>query len=335
MNGVSGAVGCPFFSQAQWFAAWLGAFAGEDTVVRAHAAEVEMPFLRRVRRQAGFSLNTLQAPVNEHSPCLRLPCVPGMGPALMDEALRELHRREPFDWIDFPLLPADVPEGQVLGSLVERGWPLTVSEHPHTALVDLEGGWEAVQAAMSKKLRANTNRAENGLRRLGELHFDDEARNEWTAAWQTFLQLEAAGWKGEAQGAIASDARLEAFYERVLGEAHRQGRLRLYVLRLDDRPIGANLVLVDGTTAFGWKTAYDQTLAKYSPGNVLQRFVLRALAEEGVSRLDMLDPVNDWKRRWASRIEPRLHVRLYAPTLRGRLLQRLERARRTGKEESA
>ena len=49
----------------------------------------------------------------------------------------------------------------------------------------------------------------------------------------------------------------------------------------------------------------------------------------------MLDPVTDWKRRWASRIEPRLHVRLYAPTLRGRLLHRLERARHKEKEEGA
>jgi len=304
-------------------------------VVRARVREVEMPFLRGQRRQGGFSLTVLQAPVNEHSPCLRLPCVPGMGPALLDEALRGLRRTHPFDWIDFPLLPADAPERAALTALEEQGWPVSVSEHPQTALVDLQEGWAGVQAALSKKLRANTNRAENGLRRFGELHFDDEAQGDWPQSWQVFLQLEAAGWKGEAQGAIATDPRLEAFYGRVLGEAHRQGKLRLYILRLEGRPIGANLVLVEGGTAFGWKTAYDQTLAKYSPGNVLQRFVLRALADEGVERLDMLDPVTDWKRRWASRIEPRLHVRLYAPTMRGRMLWRVERARRKGKEESA
>jgi len=39
-----------------------------------------------------------------------------------------------------------------------------------------------------------------------------------------------------------------------------------------------------------------------------------------VKCLDMLDPVTDWKRRWATRVEPRAFIRIFSPNLKGRLL---------------
>ncbi len=320
---------CPFFSQAQWFAAWLGAFASES--VEAEVDGISIPFIPRRQRRWGLAHRFLSAPANEHSPCLRLPCLPSRETAGLDAALRRLYRRQAFSWLEFPLLEHDAPELVSLRALVGCGWHLVEARHPHTAIAEFEDGWEAYHRALSKKLRANTNRAENGLSRLGELRFEDAAESAmWIEAWEEFLALEAQGWKGETQSAIAGDEKLVAFYRRVLEEAHRQGKLRLYLLRLDGRLIGANLVIVEGATAYGWKTAYAPDLAKYSPGNVLQRKVTQALAEEGVGRLDMLDPVTDWKRRWATRVEPRIHLRLFPPGLRGGIFYRLVHMRNTG-----
>ncbi len=321
-------VGCPFFSQAQWFAAWLAAFA-EGEVVEARIQGVALPFLVRSQRRFGWSFTTLQAPVNDHSPCLRLPCVPGMDGTALDVALRDLHRRHSFAWIELPLMEADAPEAVHLRELARRGWPVVEESHPCTALADLSQGWETYHSALSKKLRANTNRAENGLRRLGDVSFSTiMGKEDWRAVWDEFLRLEAAGWKGRAGGAIVARGETEAFYRRVLAEAARQGRLRLYALRLNGRLIGANLVMLDGSTAYGWKTAYAPDLAKFSPGNVLQRHVTRALAEEdGIRTLDMLDPVTEWKRRWATTIRPRCHLRLFSPDWKGWLLWRIARRR--------
>jgi len=323
---------CPFFSQAQWFAAWMGAFASEQ--VEARVEDIPIPFIPRRRYRWGVGYRFLQAPANEHSPCFRLPCLPSWDPGAVDGAFRALYRREAFSWLEFPLLEREAPELVILRALKDRGWQVVEAHHPHTAIAEFDAGWETYHRALSKKLRANTNRAENGLNRRGELRFEDAAElATWLEAWEEFLALEAQGWKGEGQGAIAGDEKLAAFYRRVLEEAHRQGKLRLYLLRLDGRLIGANLVIVEGTTAYGWKTAYAPELAKYSPGNVLQRKVIQALAEEGVERLDMLDPVSEWKRRWATRVEPRIHMRLFPPSLRGAVFYRLVRLRSTGPEE--
>ncbi len=317
----------PFFARAGWFAAWREAFApGRDTV-QWSLAGVDIP-LRPVRQGAARWGRVLSAPANEHTPCLRLPLPSEAAEAALAESLAALYRERRFSWLVFPLLPQGAAEIRCLEGLRARGWSVLVEPHPHTALADLHAGWEAYHQGLSKKLRSNTNRARNGLMRLGALTYQETvAEGDWRRCWAEMLDLEAAGWKGAAAGAIRCRPEVAAFYEAVLEEAAQAGALRLYALRLDGRLIAANLVVVDGATAYGWKTAYDPQLAKYSPGNVLQRYVTQALAEAGVATLDMLDPVSEWKRRWASRIEPRLHLRLFPPGWRGRAWYRVARWR--------
>jgi CelD/BcsL family acetyltransferase involved in cellulose biosynthesis len=207
-------------------------------------------------------------------------------------------------------------------ALRDAGAAVEIRTIQHTSVIDLARGEKAYFDGISKKLRQNTNLAENGLKRQGALEMREVANSDdWRDWLERAFELEAAGWKGEQGSAIGQSPHELEFYRRVFGAARSEDRFRLYVLLLDGELIAFNaLVLVDGVY-YGFKTAFDERHAKQSPGNVLQRFVLRVLFAEGrANKLDMLDPVTPWKERWQTGTEALLRIYLYAPTPRGRLV---------------
>jgi hypothetical protein len=236
----------------------------------------------------------------------------------------------PWDLLELEFLTPDSNAGRLLGRLPKPWHRVDLRARWETPVIDLTQGADTYFTSLPQKLRANTNRAENGLGRAGVLAVNEFAAGaDWRTWFDTALALESAGWKADTGGAIAQSDLLRAFYLTVLEQFRAAGALRLFGLTLDGELVAYNLLVRDGQTWFGLKTGYAEAWSKHSPGNVLFRHVLRALFEErGAHSLDLLDPVTDWKRRWASRIEPRLRLRLYAPGWRGRLAYHGERGAR-------
>jgi hypothetical protein len=117
-----------------------------------------------------------------------------------------------------------------------------------------------------KKLRQDWNR----LSALGAVDVvntrePDAART----AFETFLTLEAASWKGKAGTAVLSKDSHAAFVRQFIGNLAAGGNASVALLRLDGQPVAAQVLLYAGAMAYTWKIAYDGAYAKFSPGALL------------------------------------------------------------------
>ncbi|MDP3896314.1 MAG: GNAT family N-acetyltransferase, partial [Mesorhizobium sp.] len=110
-------------------------------------------------------------------------------------------------------------------------------------------------------------------RRLGEL-----GRLEYRVARQpdeirhgveSFLSLEAAGWKGRERTAMAIDRFRAAFAREAVHGLAERDLCRVHTLTLDGRTIACVIVFIESGCAYTWKTAYDENYAAYSPGTLL------------------------------------------------------------------
>ncbi|OWK19224.1 hypothetical protein AJ88_44060 [Mesorhizobium amorphae CCBAU 01583] len=99
----------------------------------------------------------------------------------------------------------------------------------------------------------------------------DEIRH----AIESFLTLEAAGWKGRERTAMAIDRFRAAFAREAVHRLAEQDLCRIHSLTLDGRTIACLIVFVEAGVAYTWKTAYDETLSAYSPGTLLMIEVTR------------------------------------------------------------
>ena len=95
-------------------------------------------------------------------------------------------------------------------------------------------------------------------------------------ALDTFLALEAAGWKGEAGTAIACLPEDAAYFRRLAELFAAADALQIDTLLLDGQVLAMGLLLDSGDRRHFLKIAYDETRARHSPGRTLTIAMLQA-----------------------------------------------------------
>jgi len=86
---------------------------------------------------------------------------------------------------------------------------------------------------------------------------------------EEFLTLEDSGWKGRRKSAMVADRYRAAFAREAINGLAEIDSVRIHSLALDGEPIASMIVFVSSGEAWTWKTAYDETYARYSPGKLL------------------------------------------------------------------
>jgi CelD/BcsL family acetyltransferase involved in cellulose biosynthesis len=86
------------------------------------------------------------------------------------------------------------------------------------------------------------------------------------AALKDFIVLEASGWKGLAGTAIVSNPAIQDFVQKAVAGLAAEGHARLDRLFLNGTAIAATVTLESGDTAWCWKIAYSEGLARSSLG---------------------------------------------------------------------
>lgn len=136
----------------------------------------------------------------------------------------------------------------------------------------------------SRRKRLRQQRAQ--LARRGEIALQvARAPGDVAAALETFLALEAGGWKGAAGTALACSEETAALARgAVLGLAGR-GDARIVTLTCGGRPVAALVVLLGRGTAWLWKIAYDEAFAACSPGKHVFIDTVAMLLDEEPGRI--------------------------------------------------
>lgn len=177
--------------------------------------------------------------------------------------------------IDFAAVTADGPFQQVLVEYLYKHRALSyVCEAWTRALLKRHSNAEEhLSRALSTGYRKEMRRLRRRLGELGRLEsrlLDDAAEVD---AWlDTFLKLEAGGWKGGAgeRSAIGLHENQRRYVHEAVHEAFRRRRLQMAGLFLDNRPIAMTLNFLSGDGGFHYKIAYDESLARFSPGVQLE-----------------------------------------------------------------
>ncbi len=143
---------------------------------------------------------------------------------------------------------------------------------------------KALSASTRKKLRQQRRRlGEKGTLRTTVVHSVADVRR----AFQTFLALEAQGWKGRRRTALLNDPNEAAFASNMVTALARTGDAAIYALELDGRPVSMQVVLRAGGAAYTWKTAYDEAFGEFSPGMLLLEDYSKAfLADPDIAFVD-------------------------------------------------
>ncbi|HEY0908905.1 MAG TPA: GNAT family N-acetyltransferase [Bradyrhizobium sp.] len=158
----------------------------------------------------------------------------------------------------------------------------------------------------TKKLK-ELRRLRHRLAEHGTIQFEvARTPDDVASAIETFLPLEASGWKGARGTALAQNDGDASFIRRATAALAASGQCEIVTLRAGETPVAAGIVLRHQNRAFFFKIGVDERFAKFSPGVQLTLELTRHLcADPAITSADstaspdhpMINPI--WRGRLA------------------------------------
>ena len=178
-------------------------------------------------------------------------------------------------------LDADGPSyAALMRALRGRGAKmLQVSQHERPVITK-----ELVRSNASGSTRKKLRQKWRRLNAMGAVEVvNDPSPSAVQEAFEVFLNMEHASWKGSAGTSLLSNARDAAFVRQLIYSLSQEERASVALLTLDRRPIAAQVLLQCGRMAYTWKTAFNAEFGTVSPGALLIDKLTEQLFDSGTT----------------------------------------------------
>lgn len=239
-----------------------------------------------------------------------------------------------WDWLDVDLMPEATAHGWG-GELAAHGCRVAISATGRQRYLPLHRPWPLIEQDWSAALRHRLPREERALLRHGAQLEAVTAPAAVAAAFERCLAVEASGWKGRQGTAMLSRPTAASFYRQLVRQLAEQRCLRLFLLQCREEVVAFDLAVVTPRGLAGLKIGMAESWKKWTPGMVLQLWVLRAAHAAGFGEYDFLGGDDAHKAEWTPHFRALSRLQAFAPSWRGRALAwaRDQRRRRRGQAQ--
>lgn len=166
----------------------------------------------------------------------------------------------------------------------------------------LDGGWDDFTRSWSKSRRKFIRRASEQLAEQGDyqmVRVHELPLGEIQRRWEACLEVEAAGWKGEATSSILQDQQARRYFEHLLTTLVGSGELLFYTLEMGTQIIAYDFGFQKNRVATSLKVSYDSDYRDYSPGHVLNSLVVQdMLRSNEIDWIDTVGELNEANSKW-------------------------------------
>ena len=239
-------------------------------------------------------------------------CTPLLDRGLAEEAvtgIMQQARQAGAHALIFRAIPLDGAAMKAFTEVLRRGGmqPTVLQSHVRACLDATGDADDLLREALGAKKLKELRRQRNRLAEHGAVEFEvARTTAEMATAVETFLTLEASGWKGQRGTALSQDVGDAAFVRRATSALAETGQCEIVTLRAGETPVAAAVVLRHQDRAFYFKLGVDERFAKFSPGVQLTLELTRYLCADPAIRLvdstaapdhPMINPI--WRGRLA------------------------------------
>jgi CelD/BcsL family acetyltransferase involved in cellulose biosynthesis len=175
--------------------------------------------------------------------------------------------------------------------------------HDGSGYFNTGGSFEQATAEISGSFKRNLRRLAKRAASDAPLRFESYRRLEdLEAAFATFVDIEASGWKGDSGSSSAIRCRPEmfAFYKTLVAEYGAGGACVINILWHGDTAVAGQFCLKTGSTLNVLKIGFSDAHSSFAPGNLLLERTIQRACED--PETDIVSLVN--QPSWAKAFKP-------------------------------
>ena len=321
------------FHRPEWVAAYLKAFEPESQFVLMTASAGErlvavLPLIRKRVWFAGIPVWKLTGAANIHSTqfdIVRTSCEAGEAAI---QAFWNLLKRIPgWNMLELPLLSSNGAGLKLIKQASKDGCHtmcVHFSECPVLSMEKDEKGQLTWLHSTSRHFRHELRRCARILaQEMGEEPKLVRRTNPDREALEQFYELEASGWKGREGSAIRCSPQTRNFYNQISQVAAAGGYFCLHSLEVNHRMLAGAFSVQSEECLYPLKIAYDESLRRGGPGQIMFHRILDECAQRGISSLFFGGRNDGYKMKWTNKTLPNYNGYVFSPDLRSKLAFRL------------
>ena len=310
------------FAHPVWMATWARHFVAPDdlyvVVVRDSAGELVAvaPFYRcHIAVGPGHVAMQLHLfGAGQHASLTELPQIvirPGLERAALRAIVGYLSERvDEWDWVELALTPEQgwvEPEWLPSDGLGRGSFALHKATRPCVVL-PLPSSWEELRSGLKRNIKESLRRGANSLARAGHTWdvVTPETTAELTRAVGALIALHGA--RARLQGTVRHDNYVarhadQAFLHDVARRMFTAGDLQVCLLRVDDAPTAARLLLHGHGATFLSLSGFAPAWAPYNVATTLTAACLRRAIDHDDGMVNLSSGPDVAKLRWSEQLE--------------------------------
>jgi CelD/BcsL family acetyltransferase involved in cellulose biosynthesis len=189
----------------------------------------------------------------------------------------------------------------VLAGLREKGWAVAEIKTNICPFIPLaRTTWDGYLASLGAEHRYNFNRKWRRLNRDYEVRFEQARTPEaCREAIDLLIAQHNARWSARGGSDAFHTAALIAFHREFIQVALTSGWLRLYVLRLNEKPAACLYGLLYRGTFYFYQSSFDEAYLQASVGLIAMGLAIRSAIGEGAEEFDLLHGDETYKSHWS------------------------------------
>ncbi len=241
-------------------------------------------------------------------------------------------RERPFavDLLSLKQISADSPSSLILKKLLPgSGFRYGYRVCDRAPVVILPASWGEYLGSLSSSFRKKLRKYFLAVEKRGGVRIEEEPFS--PRVWETILSISRRSPKQRRGIAFFSPPGREEFARSLLERFSAAGRLSLYFLLIDNRPVAYDLGFRYRGKTWSYESAFDRELADCAPGHLLLALMIQAAIKRGEREFDLLRGSETYKFNWTGRYREHLEFTVYLPGLLSTLVRWANRGRSTAR----
>lgn len=203
----------------------------------------------------------------------------------------------------------------MLAGLRDRGWSTAETQTNICPFIPLAGAsWDSYLSSLSAEHRYTFNRKWRTLNRDYNVRFEQaHTPEQCREAIDVLIAQHNARWGSRGGSNAFHTAELVSFHREWTQVALRRGWLRLYVLRLNEKPAACLYGLLFRGIFYFYQSSFDPEYLRLSTGLVTMGLAIRSAIGEGAAEYDMLHGGETYKSHWSRHSRDLARLEMFPP----------------------
>jgi hypothetical protein len=208
----------------------------------------------------------------------------------------------------------DLATGFLIEALRGRDLDVHCRRGPSCWRIELPRTWKEYLAMLSRSRRKKIHHAENQWIKNGRAtpHVVRDPAD-LARAQEILIDLHRRRRESLGQGRCFVSARCIAFHREVMWPLLEQGRLQLYWVEVDGKPVAAEYMFSGGGVLYGYQAGMAPESAQFSPGSISKMIGIRRAIAKGYRTFDLLRGDEPYKAHWRAAPRATVEFRVAAP----------------------